>query len=72
MQKFTQAYHNMKNKHLTTNRQVASQRTKKKLSKDLEEKKSLHPLTQSITHSKNLDTHSMEIGNSEKFLNSIF
>lgn len=50
MQKFTQAYHNMKNKHLTTNRQVASQRTKKKLSKDLEEKKSLHPLTQSITH----------------------
>ena len=54
MQKFTQAYHNMKNKHLTTNRQVASQRTqKKKTFKRFRRKKIIAPFdTVNYTFSK--------------------
>ena len=69
MQKFTQAYHNMKNKHLTTNRQVASQRTKKITSKRFRRKKIIAPFdTVNYTFSKNLET---QHGNLRKFLNSI-
>ena len=67
MQKFTQAYHNTKNKHLTTNRQVASQRTKKITSKRFRRKKIIAPFdTVNYTFSNNLEFRY------RKFLNQMF